>query len=421
MIDLLKVNDEVPFKYANKPQEPKEAINSLIRIGAPTVEPLLNLLRDTETWSGIYVIHILGEIGDARAIEHLIKLLDGAVFIDEAMFTLERIGLPALDTILSYIKEKKDKDNGYSIAGALEVLEKIKDEKSFNALIDALSHPDHDVQDSAVASLGGYGDKRALKFLSKLFENPNVNSYELKYSIRQLASPKEYRSILAEHGIVGKGRITSLSNSVQQLLSTMEYAYKYENIFEGDYAQKLNDIAREHKIRKSMEDLLEAVFELTVDEAMINNELYDQLNSMMITKFRGLRHQFEEEYEEEISIINWEMLDYIKEEKRFYKGLAPESKYAEHPKLNILSIKIRDWLKKQHFLVVRRGGVLWGRKGKKKSRKGCLIGLGKDEKRRIWGYVAIDMWGNAWTEKETETVTNAFWEFVEKSGLVNQR
>ena len=50
--------------------------NALIRIGEPAVEPLIGILGAPAAWARYQAARVLGEIGDARAIEHLTRLLD---------------------------------------------------------------------------------------------------------------------------------------------------------------------------------------------------------------------------------------------------------------------------------------------------------------------------------------------------------
>ncbi|HID91457.1 TPA: hypothetical protein EYP44_05815 [Candidatus Bathyarchaeota archaeon] len=51
------------------------------------------------------------------------------------------IGPPALEPMLSYPKTKGDGEDWYGVMLALEVLYEFKDERVFEALVDALSHP----------------------------------------------------------------------------------------------------------------------------------------------------------------------------------------------------------------------------------------------------------------------------------------
>jgi len=49
-------------------------MDGLIKIGKSAVEPLLELLKNTETWSHVYAIEVLGKIGAEKTIKPLIEL-----------------------------------------------------------------------------------------------------------------------------------------------------------------------------------------------------------------------------------------------------------------------------------------------------------------------------------------------------------
>ena len=429
LIEGLKINDEKEAdEYEEQPEEPKEAMDALVKIGKSAVESLLGFLKNRSKYSCLYAIKVLGEIRDPRAIEPIIEAFSSEEYgyafesyddYEQAKLALRKIGLPALDPTLNYLKEKKEEDDEVALCDALEILSGIKDEKSFAALVDMTSYPNEEVQANAFRLLGEYGDKRAVEHLSGFLEDEDFRD-EAKEAIRNLlyqVDPKRYRNILAKHGIIGEARVASLEEKIRPLVRGMKHAYEFEKKFEGDDAQKLNDIAREYRISESIEKLLREIIELTVDEALLSNKAYEQMK-IIDEELRGARWDLEEEHEEELSIINREIPDLVKEEKRSYKGLT-RTRWGPHPKLDELCKRIWEWLKRQGFLVIKRNRTLWGRRGKKDSRKGCLIHLGKDEdKPRTWGLVYLIVWGNAWIEGEAETFTESFWDFVETSGLV---
>ncbi len=424
LIKALKVNDEI-YGQVGEPREPREAMDALIKIGKPAVKPLLELLKNPETWSIYYSVKVLGEIGDGRAVEPLIKLIDDENFwgtdcFDETIWALQKIGLPAVQPMLNYLRDKKEKKETDEIIGALWVLEKIKDERVYRALVDTLSYPYEEVQEATIASLKVYSDERAVKHLSRFLEDENFRE-DAKEAIKSLlypVDPKRYRSILATRGIIGEARIASLEKQIFPLVRDMKYAYEFEKKFEGDDAQKLNNIAREHRIFTSIEKFLQEITELAVDEAVISNEAYEQIKKIVDKELREARLNFEREHEEELNIIYWKIPDPVKEEKRSYKGLT-RTYWGPNPKLDKLCKRIWEWLKMQQFLVTKRNKTFWGRKGNKDSRKGCYIHVGKDEeKARTWGLVHLIVWGSAWTENTTKTFTESFWDFVETTGLV---
>jgi len=117
LIEELKANDKDFDRYFDEeglliksaPEEPRKAIDELARMGGDAVEPLLELLKDKETWSIGYAIEVLGEIRDGRAIKPLIELLGEGFDIDEISEALLKIGPPVLEPILEYLKAPKER------------------------------------------------------------------------------------------------------------------------------------------------------------------------------------------------------------------------------------------------------------------------------------------------------------------------
>lgn len=416
LIEELKAYDKDYHRYFDedgflikRPKEPRKAMEELVKIGEPAIEPLLELLKDTETWSIEYAIEILVEIGDSRAVKPLIKLLDEGFDPDSPIWALQKIGLPALEPILEYLKVSWEKEDTSGFRCALAVLEKIKDERSFKALVDALSHPDSSVREDAAVYLGNYGDKRAFEAVVKVFaEDPSYDS-DVKGVVRALAKDSStYRETLAGYGVVGRERIEELRESIRKALIELESAYRYR--FEGDDAETFNAVVREYRLRNGVKEMLSEISELALDEAIISEEMY-----------RGLRKIFGKLFDENIKLERRfeDMIDVAEgegfpgpsmgESERSYRGLTKDSWTAP---LDALRNRVHDWLKKRGFKVHKVGGLFWARK--KRARKDCLVYLEKVEGKRIYGKVTVEPCGDGWTENEAEAFKKAFWKNVDK-------
>lgn len=81
------VNDKITaLEYEFVPEEPKEAISELARIGQPAVASLIALLKNTAKYSCLYAIKVLGEIKDPAAAKPILDAFSSQDFIDS--FTL---------------------------------------------------------------------------------------------------------------------------------------------------------------------------------------------------------------------------------------------------------------------------------------------------------------------------------------------
>jgi len=433
LIEALKINDEKRAdEYEEEPDEPREAMDALVKVGKLAVEPLLELLKDTSKYSCLYAIKVLGEIRDPRAVQPIIEAFSSEdfreVFVetgdyDEPNFALQKIGLPALEPVLNYLEEKKKKADVEGMVFSLSVLAHFKDEKAFRALVNMLSYSDDEVQYFAIESLREYGDKRAVEYLKKLLgkiDAKDIDAEDLLINvgksaidaIRKLAPTREYRNIIAPYALEYLKRSRE---EINKYLRHIESTHEYPLRFEGDDAEDLNAVAQEYKIGESMQNLLRRAAELAVYEAVISDDEYKQLETIFWKLFEN-QLEFKREHEEEIDIIKGYIPGpVLKEKKRSYKGLAPESTFAEHPKLDTLRTRIWERLKKQEFRVFRKHSNLFARKGAKNARKGCYVAVVKDDERpRTWGLVHLILWGEGWTEEEVEKFTEPFWQHVDR-------
>ena len=420
LIEELKVNDgKRASDYEEEPKDPKRAMDDLVKVGEPAVKPLLALLKDASKYSCLYAIKVLGEIRDPRAAQPIIKAFSRKGFADafeleydQPKLALQKIGLPALEPTLTCLREMKERDDEIGMCEALETLAGIKDEKSFWALVDMLSHPNSEVQATSVILLGEYGDKNAVEHLKKLLENIDARNSAAD-AIRKLVSTREYRKIIAPYPFAD---IDSYHGEIDKCLRDIEYARKYPSRFEGDDAEELNAIALEHKVGESVENLLKKTAEIAVYEAVISDHTYKRLDKVFF-KLWEKRWKFKDGHEEEMGIIEGYIPGVVKMEMtRSYKGLTRTS-WGPNPKLDALRTRIWKWLKKRGFLVTKEYSHLWARKWTKNARKGCYIAVVKDEEKprtRIWGLVHLNLWGERWTEEEVEIFTGQFWQHVDK-------
>ncbi len=112
------------------------AVEALVKIGAPAVEPLIAALKKDEEW---YVrktaAEALGQIGDVRAVEPLIVALKEGDMRRVSAEALGKIGdTRAVEPLIATLK---DKDSDVCKAAA-EALGKIGDDRAIELLIAAL-------------------------------------------------------------------------------------------------------------------------------------------------------------------------------------------------------------------------------------------------------------------------------------------
>lgn len=186
---------------------PKSAKKSLLKIGKPSVSPLIESLKNNNPIIRSNVAKILGELKDSTSIDPLIiALSDGNSDVrkeaalalgklkakkavlplieilnnDKSLWTKEyaisalgEIGDPiSVKQLISVMKETDREWNNCRME-AVNALAKIKDSRAVDAIIKALKDTDFNVRYRAVLALGEIGDTRAIKPIEVLLQDEN--------------------------------------------------------------------------------------------------------------------------------------------------------------------------------------------------------------------------------------------------------
>jgi HEAT repeat protein len=139
-----------------------------VKMGSFAVEFLIERLKDKNSDVRRNVAWALGEIGDARAVDALIKALKDRVIRIRVAEALGKIGdSRAVDALIEALRDW-DEDVRKSVVWALG---EIGDARAVDALIEALRDWDEDVRKSVVWALGEIGDARAVDALIKALKD----------------------------------------------------------------------------------------------------------------------------------------------------------------------------------------------------------------------------------------------------------
>lgn len=144
------------------------AVDALAMIGSPAVELLIRYLRDWDARK--YTIRALGKINDERVLDPLISLLKNDEFKDDATWALADLGKPAVGKLVECLKDKDEFVRKQSILA----LGEIKDSAAVDALIEKLKDPDWFTRLTAAASLEKIGDQRGREAVKPLLKDPDL-------------------------------------------------------------------------------------------------------------------------------------------------------------------------------------------------------------------------------------------------------
>ncbi|MDH5429700.1 MAG: HEAT repeat domain-containing protein [Nitrospirota bacterium] len=144
------------------------AIEALAMIGSPAVELLLRYARDYDARKP--AIKALGKINDERVLDPLISFMRSDEFKDDATRALADLGKPAVGRLLELLKDPEEVTRKQAILA----LGEIKDASSVDSLIERLQDTDWFTRLSAASALEKIGDPRGREAIRPLLKDPDL-------------------------------------------------------------------------------------------------------------------------------------------------------------------------------------------------------------------------------------------------------
>lgn len=138
-------------------------------MGKPAVEPLIEALKHEESSKRHMAVVTLGKIGDARAVNPLIRALNDSNLQDWVAKALIQIGGQAVEPLTETLKD----DNPKIREKAVEILGKISDKRATMPLIQCLSDESPKVRKKVAKALGMIGDAKAIEPLTVAMGDQN--------------------------------------------------------------------------------------------------------------------------------------------------------------------------------------------------------------------------------------------------------
>jgi HEAT repeat protein len=155
--------------WFEREQAAADLLNAIKNMGAVAVEPLIEALGDREGTVRRYAATVLGEMGDARAIEELgMTLYDLHMEVGKAAAeALAKFGAPTVDIFIEALNHPEAAIRESSVAA----LSKIQDARVVPVLIEMLGDPVRDVQKQTLLALANLRDPRAIPALQEIVSN----------------------------------------------------------------------------------------------------------------------------------------------------------------------------------------------------------------------------------------------------------
>ena len=144
------------------------AVEAVSMIGSPAVDLLLRYVRDYDARKP--VIKTLGKINDERVLDPLISMLQNDEFKDDATWALAELGKPAVGRLLECLKSPDEVLRKQAILA----LGEIKDSASVDSLIERLKDPHWLNRLTAASALEKIGDQRGREAVKPLMKDPDL-------------------------------------------------------------------------------------------------------------------------------------------------------------------------------------------------------------------------------------------------------
>lgn len=144
---------------------------ALSKMGAPAVEPILELLEQADASTTVDCIYLLGEIQDRRAISTLVRYLEDPreKVRMYSVTALLRIGGPrSVEAVLSRLTREGKGLEGFILEALLRY-----GQKSLEPVLQNLKSHNPKVRKEAAYLLGGLGDVRAVEALISTLQDPD--------------------------------------------------------------------------------------------------------------------------------------------------------------------------------------------------------------------------------------------------------
>ncbi|HZC68770.1 MAG TPA: HEAT repeat domain-containing protein [Nitrospirales bacterium] len=143
------------------------AEDALAQIGSPAVEPLIKALREYQIRK--FVIKILGKIKDERVLDPLFAQFRNEEFKDAAAQALVEVGQPAVERLTAVLNDKDKNVRKHAIIalGDIGVTECV------DLLIEATKDEEWEVRLAAIAALDKIGDARGKPAIKALMKDPD--------------------------------------------------------------------------------------------------------------------------------------------------------------------------------------------------------------------------------------------------------
>lgn len=143
------------------------AVEAIGLVGSPAVDAVLKLLRSWDHRK--YAIRALGKIKDERVLDPLVAQLRNDEFYEDATEALVELGGPAVPRLVEALSDKDENIRKQAVIA----LGRIRDSSAIDPLVEKLNDKDWYTRLTAAAALEKIGDERGREAIKPLLKDPD--------------------------------------------------------------------------------------------------------------------------------------------------------------------------------------------------------------------------------------------------------
>ena len=176
------------LKKSKVRSEAEKALGEIGLRDVQVVEPLIEALKDEESYVRRAAASILGKISDTRPVEPLIETIKDK-YIEVRMSSIRALGQigdeRAIKPLIKTLKDKSNEVHNVSTKALVKI-----GKPSVDAIIDLIEDQDSKIRKSAIRMLGQIRDKRAIQpLITALNDNQFDICKEAAKSLKVIESP----------------------------------------------------------------------------------------------------------------------------------------------------------------------------------------------------------------------------------------
>jgi len=161
-------------------------------VSAHTIEELIGLLDDKDWTVRCNAIDALGKVGDVRAVDPLIRLLNDEKAGFRASYALSKIGEPAVERLIELLEDESFAARN----GVIDALGEIGDIRAIEPLLELLGNKDRSLRSDASYALSKIGEPAVERLIELLTHEDSTIRIHAAYTLGTIGDDRAMEPLI---------------------------------------------------------------------------------------------------------------------------------------------------------------------------------------------------------------------------------